>query len=311
MRVAYCGICGSDFLMAGAGPDGKMSYDGLCSPPVTLGHEFSGWVEFSEGFPNGSAIVAEETIGCTRCEGCRTKGEQACEAPRKLGFTEDGAFAGSVVVPERRCWSVEEILRCRGADNGMRLAALVQPYSIAYGCFRSPGFRQLEAGDSVVVMGAGPIGLCAIDLARALGAGDIHVVEPWNDRRAIALKLGASATYSHEGDLPASLRARWLLDSSGAPSVPGIAERHIPGGALVLLNKAGPSAGLSMATSPGISVLVPDGHACPEAYPRIISLLASGALRGEPLVTEVVNLEGALYRLRGQLKSPGKILVRP
>ncbi len=312
IEVAYCGICGSDFSMASAGAQGAMEYSGLCSPPVTLGHEFSGRVKYSEIFASGSAVVAEETFGCLLCKNCLTKGEHSCDSPQKIGFTKDGAFAASVVVPERKCWSIEPILQRYGRDAGMQLAALVQPYSIAYSCFRALDFPGLQAKESLLLLGAGPIGLCAIDLARALGAGEVHVIEPWLERRSIALKLGANRVYSHESNVPNTFCTDWLVDSSGIVELPEIAKRHLSqNGKLVLLSKAISTSHLRLVSESRTRVLVPDGHACPDSYPRIISLLASGELKGDPMISGIVNLEGALQRLKAQRKSPGKLLVKP
>lgn len=309
IQVAYCGICGSDFSMAGMDERGRMQYQGLCELPVVPGHEFSGSTEYSELFARGTPVVVEETFGCGRCDPCRELREHDCTKPGKIGFTKAGAFARWVVVPERNCWSIESITTRYGTDAGMQLGALVQPYAIAYSCFHSPGTERLRQHDSLLLLGAGPIGLCAIDLARSMGSRQIHVVEPWEERRAIALKLGATRVYADAAELAPSLKTRWLLDSSGSAMLPGVAARHLAaGGTLVLLSKSGALDPGALAA--GHKVLVPDGHACRDSYPRVISLLAEGALLGSPLITSVVDLPGALARLRDQRKDPGKILVR-
>ncbi len=312
IKVAYCGICGSDFSMASMDSQGFMNYAGLCEPPVTIGHEFSGWVESSETFANGSAVVAEETYGCQKCKGCLREGEKFCEQPFKIGFNRNGAFAPSVVVPERNCWSIAAILARYGSDTGMQLAALVQPYAIAYSCFHSSALPDFQPGETLLVNGAGPVGLCAIDLGRALGAAEVHVVEPWLERRVLARKLGAFKVYASREELPLHFRVDWLLDSSGSHELSGIAKRHLKRrGKLLLLSKSTNAPCSPLFLESTFQVMAPDGHSCPDAYPQIISLMASGALRGDSLISGIVNLHGALTRLKAGLKSPGKILVNP
>lgn len=312
VRVAYCGICGSDYSMASADSQGLMTYSGLCEPPVTIGHEFSGWVEYSETFAHGSPVVAEETYGCQKCKGCASGGEQNCQHPFKIGFNRDGAFAPTVIVPERKCWSISAILARYGNDTGMQLAALVQPYAIAFSCFHSSVLPEFQPGETLLVNGAGPVGLCAIDLGRALGAAEVHVVEPWLERRVLARKLGASKVYASRDELPLRFSADWMLDSSGTPELLRIAEGNLKRrGKLVLLSKSTNAPSPLSFIESTFQVMAPDGHSCPDSYPQIISLMATGALRGDPMISGLVNLQGALARLKAGLKSPGKILVNP
>ncbi len=314
IQVAYCGICGSDFAMARATDDGRMSYEGLCSLPRIPGHEFSGWIKNAETFASGCPVVVEETFGCGHCHACKAGVEAHCEQQEKIGFTRDGAFAAYVAVPERKCWSIQSILQRYGMEAAMKMAAMIQPYAVALSVFSSPNEAELKAMDSILLVGAGPIGLCAIDLARNFGCREIHVVEPLTSRRALATKLGATHVYERMEDIDKPLLFNWLIDSSGTDGVFELAERClIQNGALVLLSKSTPE-GLKAKSRPillGWKVRKPDGHSCPDAYPRLISLMAKGNLRGELLIDCVVDLRGAQDWLSSQNRATGKVLVKP
>jgi (R,R)-butanediol dehydrogenase/meso-butanediol dehydrogenase/diacetyl reductase len=180
VRVKACGICGSDLHAAGRN---------FRMPPGTiLGHEFSGVVETLgdgvEGFERGDPVVAMSYVGCGRCESCRVGEAQRCREVKLVGFGEvPGAYA--------------ELMKTRPASvfkmpPGMsfREAATVEPLVVGLHGLHRAGF---QAGESCVVMGAGPIGIATMLWARFAGARAIVVSELSEPRRRLALTMGADA----------------------------------------------------------------------------------------------------------------------
>jgi L-iditol 2-dehydrogenase len=160
LRVAACGICGSDLHAVGA--DAGFEW---VEPPVTLGHEFSGTVErVGDGVTRagkGDRVVAIAIQGCGRCEVCRAGSTQLCPNREAVGLSRDGGMAEYALVSARHLVPVPDEL-------DLTLAALAEPLAVAA---RAIHVRAgVERGQSVVVSGPGPIGAFCAMLARAAGA---------------------------------------------------------------------------------------------------------------------------------------------
>jgi scyllo-inosose 3-dehydrogenase len=200
IKVAYCGLCGSDYHLAETGK-GPLSYPGLASLPVTIGHEFSGTVEgfgpaVSEtrkaALPLGSAVTAEEMLWCGECDACRSGHLNHCEHLEEVGFTRDGGHAQYLTVSSRVAWSLEPLRKPLGDRQALQFGALVEPYAVSYrALFQGAHGGRWAPGLRVLVVGCGPIGAAALDLARLGGALRVDVLEPDQDRRALAEQLGA------------------------------------------------------------------------------------------------------------------------
>jgi (R,R)-butanediol dehydrogenase/meso-butanediol dehydrogenase/diacetyl reductase len=181
LRVAACGICGSDL---------HMHAKGLLPPGTVMGHEFSGEVaESAHGFRAGERVCALPMLSCGHCRRCRSGLGAYCEAQRALGLgAAPGAFAEYVAV------AAHETLRLP-AEIGADAGALVEPLAVALHAVR---VARVRAGDSCLVLGAGPIGLGALIWARYFGAREIVVCERSAGRRALAERLGAGAAVAPE-----------------------------------------------------------------------------------------------------------------
>lgn len=186
LRVHAVGICGSDLEM----------YHHLVtfevSPPVTLGHEFSGTVaEIGaevRGFKAGDRAVSETAAYvCGECVQCRTGNYNLC--PNRLGFGVkiNGADAPYVAVRQG-------ILHHVPANVDLTDAALTEPLCVAYNALAVKS--RIKPGDLVVVLGPGPIGLMATQVARVCGASNIVLAGLPRDAERIntGRKLGATHT---------------------------------------------------------------------------------------------------------------------
>ncbi|MBO1306004.1 galactitol-1-phosphate 5-dehydrogenase [Enterococcus sp. 669A] len=177
IRVAYCGICGSDLPRYFDG--------GVHSFPQVLGHEFSGVVEeVGENVSNiqvGDKVAVAPLVPCGKCENCQ-KGEPAmCTSYSFIGSREQGAMAEYVAVPEKNCVKVPDTL-------SLKEAAMVEPLTVAiHGIERI----NISAGADVLVLGAGTIGLLTVLSLRAIGVGKITVVDLNDKKLEVAKTIGA------------------------------------------------------------------------------------------------------------------------
>jgi threonine dehydrogenase-like Zn-dependent dehydrogenase len=178
VRIAICGVCGSDASELGHGPV-------LTRPPVVLGHEFVGTVDALgtgvEGLPIGATVVSNAGVSCGECKMCRLGRTNLCRNYGTAGLTFDGGLANYAVVPASILLDV--------SDSGLPLdtLALAQPLSIAVHAVRRAG---LTAGQDAVIIGVGGIGTFLTIAAAATGAR-LLVVDLDPERVALASALGA------------------------------------------------------------------------------------------------------------------------
>lgn len=186
VRVAFCGICGSDM---------PRFFDGAVhATPQILGHEFSGdVVEAGPGVDDaclGSRVVVVPFSPCGSCSPCRSGHPQLCDHYGFIGSHEPGAMAEYVVVPEGNLIPVPEKV-------SMRDAALVEPFTVAlHSVERLPPL----AGETALVLGAGPIGLMVVAALRARGVGRIVVSDLSERRLDFALAHGADVALNPSTD---------------------------------------------------------------------------------------------------------------
>src|SRR5438067_1805959 len=179
LDVVAAGICGTDLHIH----DGEYP----SAPPVTMGHEISGVVaQLGEGVDpgwRGARVVTETYFStCGRCGWCRAGRPNLCPARRSIGSHVDGGFAPRLDVPARNLHRIPDWL------DG-RAAAMAEPLACCCNSLLDPD--RIVEGERVLVVGPGPIGLLAAQIARAEG-GDVHLRGTPRDgaRLAAAAALG-------------------------------------------------------------------------------------------------------------------------
>jgi (R,R)-butanediol dehydrogenase/meso-butanediol dehydrogenase/diacetyl reductase len=183
IRVAYCGICGSDLHMADIG---------IFPPGCIIGHEMSGYVadvgEGVQGWKEGDRAVVLPMDPCLACEPCRRGDIQVCGEAITRGYglgVKPGGFGQYMLVRPGMLYPVP-------ADMDMMLAALNEPWAVAV---RGVNLSSMRVGDLAVVMGAGPIGLLSVYALKIAGAVGIYVSEPDPFRAEKARATGVDGVF--------------------------------------------------------------------------------------------------------------------
>ncbi len=188
MKIAYCGVCGSDLP--------RMYLSGPHKLPLTTGHEFSAYIEaVGEGVTNvkpGDLVTVPPMIPCFGCVPCLQGQYSLCEDYDYYGSRRDGAYAQYVAGPASMLLKVPD-------DLDPRAAAMVDPAAIAlHAIWRT----KLRAGDRVAVTGGGgPIGLFAVQWARIMGAGEVVAIDVSEEKAKLALEAGADYATKSNAEL--------------------------------------------------------------------------------------------------------------
>ncbi|CDR48450.1 RHTO0S18e00320g1_1 [Rhodotorula toruloides] len=213
VKVAWCGICGTDLHEYDAGPilvpnkqPHPITRSSLSQGPVRLGHEFSGTVEevgpgVEGDWKMGDRVVIEAVISCHKCYACRSGCNNACTS---LGFVGLSGPSGGLA---EYFSSPASFLHRLPPNVSLKAGAMCEPLAVAIHAVKRAGF---EKGMKVLVCGAGPIGVFLTVVLKAMGADLIVVSEPSTTRRKFATLAGATQTVSpleDPGNLLSSLRA--------------------------------------------------------------------------------------------------------
>lgn len=180
VKIKACGICGTDMHIF----DGD---EGAAPTPAgtTLGHEFAGEVvevgEMVNGIKVGDKVCVDPNKLCNECSFCKDGVGHFCENMIGIGTTVDGGFAEYCLVPMSQVYKFEK-------DISFAEAAMTEPVAC---CLHGIDMCNINCGDTVLVIGGGMIGLIMLQLAKLKGAANLILVEPIEEKRDHALKLGA------------------------------------------------------------------------------------------------------------------------
>ena len=308
VRVSHVGICGTDLhIWRGEHP--------RATPPLVMGHEFSGTVEaLGPGVTDaavGDPVAVYPVIGCRDCRLCNSGREHLCGRLGLLGIDRHGAMAERVAVPSRRLHKVPK-------DMDLRFAALIEPIAIGVHTLSRAGLRP---GSTAAVIGAGPIGLSVALMARQSGAKQVLISDISEYRLNVARQLGFVAVHAQEQSLKDA-----VLDATGGegadvvfeatgipPAAEGMLDLAAIGGTLVIVGVFPHPIPIDLRTvSFSELTLVGIRHYTPAEFDKAVALIASGALDVEPLISDVYPLEQAVeaFERTAAGKDSVKILIR-
>ncbi len=328
IEVQACGVCGSDMHFYETDEDDYILYPGLTKFPTILGHEFSGRVvevgPEVEYLKVGDLVTAEEMIWCGRCIPCRNGYPNHCLNLEEIGFTIPGAFANYIAVDEKFCWKIDAIAERFGdEEKAFEVGALTEPTSVSYNAMfeRAGGFRP---GHYVSVFGAGPIGLAAVGLAKAAGAGTIVSFEISPERRELAKLVGADYVFDPREVVPSEVLMElsggagfdFHVEAAGAPhlTVPEMEKAMAINGKMVQIGRAARRVPMYLETFQvrRAQAFGAQGHSGHETFPNVIRLVAAGRLDLSPIITARYGLDEAVDAIAKSTKrADGKIMVKP
>lgn len=211
VQVSQAGICGTDK---------HIFYGEYHSQfPVIAGHEFVGRVMETgrqvSSLRRGDRVAVDPNLYCGECYFCRQEQSNHCLNWQGVGITRPGGFAEYVAVPARACYLVPETL----TDTQ---AAFIEPLSCVLFALKR---LRTWPGDEVLIFGAGPMGLLLVQALRHTGASQINVVEKEQERRDLALRMGATTAIAADSDFQKTLfnLAPYghgiVIDATGVPEV--------------------------------------------------------------------------------------------
>jgi 2-desacetyl-2-hydroxyethyl bacteriochlorophyllide A dehydrogenase len=291
VRVRAVAVCGSDV-------HGYTGTTGRRIPPIIMGHEAAGVVEATgrsvEAISPGDRVTFDSTVYCNQCPACRLGRVNLCANRKVLGvstpaFHRDGAMAEYVVVP---WWIVYRLPEAVSFEE----AALIEPASVGLHAAR---ITPIDLNDVVAVVGAGQIGLFAMQGARAKGAAKLVVLDVKEERLTLARSLGADVTINPStSDVALEMKramarpdADVVLEAVGAEATVGLSlSLTKQGGNLTLIGNITPRIQVSLQDIVLRELTIRGSCAVAGEYRAALDLLASGRIQAKPLISRVMPL---------------------
>jgi L-iditol 2-dehydrogenase len=297
VRVSSVGLCGSDLHWFAEGGVGETVLD----RPVVPGHEFGGVA--LTGRYAGRRVAVDPAIPCGHCEQCVRGDRNLCHTVRFAGHGSlDGGLRQLLAWPDEQLFPVPDHI----SDDGV---ALLEPMGVA---LHSLDLGHLRVGADVLVAGAGPIGLLAIQLAHRAGARRVFATEPLPHRRTAAAAFGATAWAPDEAeaalaDATGGRGVDLAFEFAGTDEAIATAVAAARPGARVLLGGI-PSTTLSafpasIARRKGLTFVMV--RRMNEIYPRTIALAAAGQVELDALVSHRFGLEDSATAFRTAVQRGG------
>lgn len=291
LRIKSVGICGSDIHYY---IDGRIGNQ-IITDPMTLGHEFSAQIvelgDGVQGLEPGQLVAVEPAITCGECEYCIQGHPNFC---LNLLFSGSpalhGGFAEYLVMPAKNCFPLPSEIN---ADDG----AMLEPLGIA---IHAVNLAHLKPGDTVAVLGAGPIGLLTAAVAKTAGASAIYMTEPLPYRREFALNYIAEQVFDPfnediQDEFDRLTKGRGVdvvFEAAGARDTPQDAANLVRrGGKVIMIGiPADDSYAFKASTVRQKGLTIKLVRRMKHTYPRAIELVKTGQIDVRSLVTHTLPL---------------------
>ncbi len=315
VRVAACGICGSDVH----GYDGS---SGRRIPPIVMGHEAAGVVAAAGAgvveYRAGDRVTFDSTVYCGECDFCRRGEVNLCDRRQVVGvscgdYRRAGAFAEYVTVPERILYRLPEGLSFSDA-------AMLEAVSVAIHAVR---VAEVKGGETALVIGAGMIGLLILQAAKASGCSRVFVADVDATRLELASGLGADGVIDSSCESPAS-RIAELTEGRGVDvaleavgrteTVTAAIDATRKGGTVALVGNIAPEVTIPLQRVVTRQIRLQGSCASAGEYPQAMQWMAEGKIQVAPLITAVAPLaEGPAWFARLHAREPNlmKVVLDP
>ena len=315
IRVAACGICGSDVH----GYDGS---SGRRIPPIVMGHEAAGIVAAVgpavSRFAEGDRVTFDSTVFCGACDFCLRGEINLCDNRKVLGvscgdYRRAGAFAEFVTVPERIVYRLPGNLT-------FPEAAMLEAVSVA---LHAVALSQVTSGQTALVVGAGMIGLLTLQALRVAGCSNVYIADVDASRLKLASSLGATEVLLATGaeltkqilDLTKGRGADLALEAVGiSATIHAAIDCVRKGGAVTLIGNVSPEVTLPLQKVVARQIRLQGSCASAGEYPQAIELVSSGRIQIKPLISAVAPLEDGprwFERLHSREPNLMKIVLTP
>ncbi|WP_370304388.1 NAD(P)-dependent alcohol dehydrogenase [Cryobacterium sp. TMS1-13-1] len=304
VQVAAVGVCGSDVHYYQHGRIGPY----VVEHPLILGHELSGRITaVGSGVDPariGQRVAVEPQRPCRICEQCKAGRYNLCPDIEFFATPPiDGAFCEYVAIQTDFAYAIPDSI----SDEA---AALIEPLSVGiWACKRA----DISPGSSVLIAGAGPIGVILAQTARAFGATKIYITDIADDRRAFALEHGATVALDPRVDSVEGLEVDAFIDASGvAAAVQAGILAVRPGGRAILVGMGNDTVELPVSWIQNREIWLSGVFRYTNTWPLGIQLVESGAVDLDVLVTSTFALADAEQALNAG-RQPGqmKVIVYP
>lgn len=306
IRVKACGICGSDV-------HGYLGVTGRRTAPMIMGHEFAGEImELGEGVANwkpGDRVSVYPVDFCGSCEMCRKGMVHLCLNKRAFGVLDvDGAFAEYICVPEKCCFAISD-------QVSYAAGSLFEPLAVAY---RSVEHAGELAGKTVLIVGAGTIGLLALACVRMKGADRIFMSDLSDHRLRIAKEMGADEIINPKDE---DLRTKILEETEGkgvdiaieavgaSPTVGQAMQALKYGGRAIWIGNNKPMIELNMQEIVTRELSIQGSFLYGyDEFKRVAELVNEGKVYVDPLISAQISLEEAPAYFEKLAFNPGDLI---
>ncbi len=298
IRVAACGVCGSDIKAQPFMPAGMVMGHELGGEIVAVGTDAGGWRE-------GTNVAVSPVVSCGSCRYCAAGSVSHCAHSRYIGLGPDaGGFAEFAVVPARHAFALP-------SEMTDTYTALVEPFAVGLHGVHS---AQVSPGEHVLVVGAGGVGLTTIAWARAMGVQRVTAVDPDAQRRESAIAMGATDALASVGDADADAYDA-ALECVGRQELLQACQASVrPQGRIVISGACAEPIPIESVTAL-LKELSIRFSVCytPDEFREVIAAFGRGTVDPAPMVGPVLGLNRiaeAFDLVRGA-GVRGRVLVRP
>lgn len=315
IRVAACGICGSDVH----GYDGS---SGRRIPPIVMGHEAAGTIAAVGAgvtrWKPGDRVTFDSTVYCGKCRFCLRGEVNLCDRREVVGvscgeYARNGAFAELVAVPEHIVYRLPDAMPF--AEAAMLEAVAVALHAVA--------MSSLAGGETALVIGAGMIGLLTMQAAFAAGCSRVFIADIDESRLQLAERLGATRTLCASGEelvrecreLTEGFGVDVVLEAVGrTETIAAGIDAVRKGGTVTLIGNIAPEVKIPLQKVVSRQIRLQGSAASAGEYPRAIELVSTGRIRVQPLISAVAPLaEGPAWFRRLHAREPHlmKVVLSP